>query len=209
MSTGLFGNLKRTDPHEAEAKAALKKLRASFDELFRLRALNEMAMRGQDKTCRYSAEEMRKRVAELRDPEMEARFKREMFGLLRTIYRRDPTQLEIQAGPPSGDGLGLLPALFGVAALVGGSAWGLSSITNYLSERERLARGEEVTPRANWGRRVERAIKGGVALTAVGGALYGAYRLYKWQKGRKVALAAPAPVPALPSSVEEVVEEEE
>jgi len=96
MSKGIFGGMrKKVDPHEAEAKAALKKLRAAFDELFRLRALNEMAMRGQDKSCPYSAEEMRQRVAMHRDPEMEARFKREMFRLMRLLYQREPTQLEI------------------------------------------------------------------------------------------------------------------
>ena len=179
---GLFGNLKRSDPHEAEARAALKKLREAFDELFRLRMLNEMAMRGQDKTCRYSAEEMRERIASFRDPEMEARFQREVWNLLKTIYRRDPTKMEVRAGPPSGDGLGLVPALFGIAAVVAGSAWGLHSITRYLSDRERSARGDpEVSV---WGRRVERVIKGTIVATVFGGSMYGAYKLWKWQRSK-------------------------
>ncbi|MFH1464705.1 MAG: hypothetical protein ABIO70_09995 [Pseudomonadota bacterium] len=212
--SSIFGNLAqgRHDPHEAEARAALKRLRKSFDELFRLRALNEMAMRGQDRSCRFRSEEMRDRVAAFRDPEMEQRFKREMFQLLKTVYRRDPTQLEIQAGPPSGNGLGLVPALLGVGALVAGSAWGLSSITNYLAERERLARGEGDAGPSGLSRALKAGAKGVLALTLVGGASYGAYRLWKWRTEAKrlgAGVKNEETVPELPPVEEEEPEPEE
>lgn len=189
----------RKDPHEAEAKVALQRLRKSFDELFRLRALNEAAMRGQDKSCKYSPQEMRERVQIYRDPEMERRFQREMYQLLRTLYRRDPTQMEIQAGPPSGEGLGFLPALLGVAAVVGGSAWGLDSITTFLADREARARGEELHS-VRRARQFERVAKGAIAVTVIGGSIFGAFKLWSWGKSRKAAKALPAveAPPALP-----------
>lgn len=211
--SGIFGSLsgattnsrdQQKDPHEAEARAALKRLRQSFDELFRLRARNEAAMRGQDPKCRFTAEEMRQRVSIYRDPAMERRFQQEMWHLLRTLYRRDPTKLEIQAGPPSGEGMGALPLLLGVGAIVAGSAWATTRITNYLASIERDAYGEQDTATAAAGRTLSRLAKGAIAVTAVGGASYGAFRLWRWARSRKgrqeieelTALEEPEALPA-------------
>jgi hypothetical protein len=179
---GIFGGF-RKDPHEEEAKAALNQLRKSLDTLYRLRAMNQLATRGQDKTCKFKPEEMAERIRLYRDPSMEARFRKEMVALLRTLYQREPTGGELQAGPPSGDGLGLLPALFGGAALVSGAAWGLSSITNYLSERERQARGQPL--QESVGSQIGTVLRGAAVLGILGGAGYGSYRLWRWSRSRK------------------------
>jgi hypothetical protein len=191
--SGIFGNITENqgqqrqednDPHRPEAVAALKHFKKSFDEYFRLRQLNARAVQGRDPSCEYSPQEMRQRLEFFRDPEMESRFQREYMTLLSQVYGRNPTRVELVAGPPTDEnGMGLVPALLGVAAIVAGSAWGLSSVTNYLTERERAARGV-VERRGDLGRTLSGAVKGTIAVVVVGGASYGAYRLWKWGKSR-------------------------
>lgn len=192
---GIFA-LGSTDPHQADAEAGLRHLRKSLDEFQRLRMLNQLALRGVDKTCKFKADDMRVRLAEYRDPEMELRFRREMHTLLQHVYGREPSQEEMQAGPP---GLGLVPLLLGVGAIVASSAWGLSSITGYLSDRERLARGAVSGP--DWTTKFVTVIKGTLLVATIGGAGYGGYKLWKWMSAR------PKPELEPKIEIEEVAEE--
>ena len=54
----------------------------------------------------------------------------------------------------------------------------------------------------DWGRRIERVVKGTMVATVFGGSIYGAYRLWKWRKNRK-ALPAAETFSELPAAEEE------
>lgn len=173
---GLFSILQR-DPHQAEAEAALTQLRKDIDEFHRIRLLNEMALRGTDKLCKFGPEEMRQRLVMFRDPTMEQRFKDEAIDLMRRIYRRDPTPEEVHAGIPGGQSLGSV-SLFGIAAIVAGSAWGLHSITRYLTEREVMARGgSDGRPSVIW-----KMAKGAFFSGLLIGGGFMAWKGYGWAK---------------------------
>jgi hypothetical protein len=206
---GLFTQKK--DPHHGEAVAALRQLRKSIDELYRLRALNQLAIRGQDRTCPFGAEEMQARLRVFRDPEMEDRFRDELYRLTKIILRREPTQDEILAGPPSGEGLGLVPLLFGVGTIVAGTAWGLNSVTNYLTERERIARNAQERS-DSFLARLGTMMKGALLVGTVAASSYGGYRAYKWLKtppGTKALPKKKKEAPKLPEPEPEPEEEPE
>lgn len=195
----------QNDPHHAENVAALKYLRKSLDKFQRVRMLNNLALRGTDRTCRYTPDEMQVRLGTYRDPEMEMRFRQQMYELLKQAYGREPTQEEMQLGP----GLGLLPALLGLGAIFGSTAWGLSSITDYLTRHEELARGvapEQLTPSRM--QTVGKIAKGALIVTTLGAAGYGSYRLWKWLSQVPGEAKGSKPKEAKPEEEEEEVEEE-
>jgi len=179
---GIFGVLKR-DPRKEEIKAALGQVRRSFNEFVRLRALNQRALHGDDKTCKISPQELQQRLKIMRDPEMEQRLRVKHYQLLQLIYQRDPSTEEMQVGIPTDDGLGLIPLLLAASPVVIGSAWGVHAITRYLTNVETGARAEEEARR----QRQSVALRGVFALTGVGVLACGSYYLWKWVKNRPTA----------------------
>lgn len=196
---GIFGVFSG-DPRKAEIKAALGQVRRSFNEFVRLRALNQRALRGDDKTCKVSPQELQQRLEIMRDPAMEQRLRVKHYQLLQLIYQRDPSTEEMQVGIPTDDGLGLIPLLLAAAPLVVGSAWGVHSITSYLTSIETAGRAEEEARR----QRRSVALRGAFALTGAGVLAYGSYRLWKWVKNRPTAaeLGDATEPPELPESEE-------
>jgi len=193
--SGLFGAIiaPREDPSVAEAKAALKQLRSSLAEFQNARVYTQRALLGAV-PCKYTPAELKARLEFYRDPVMEKRLRSELYDLLKQIYSRDPTPEEMQAGIPDPEGLGLLPALLGVAAIVGGLAWTASSVTAYLTRSEELATGQTRRTEA-FGETVTKVVKGAVVVGGLGGAVFGGYKLWKWAKNKPVekteALEAP------------------
>jgi hypothetical protein len=198
MAKGIFAAPERSasDVDQVEARAAIARLRKSLDEFQRLRMVNQQAVRGADKSCRFSAEDMQLRLAAYRDPAMELRFRQELYDLQSNIYGREPTQEEMQAGPPP---LGALP-LLAVAGTVASLAWGASSVTDYLAQRERFARGEVPGQSGGWLQTFGTVVKGTVLVATVGVTGYGGYKLMKWL-GKK-------PEAPKPPKVEKAEEEE-
>lgn len=172
---------------EAAARANLKALREAMNGYHRARMTTEAACQGVLKNRRGLPPALvAARVSELRDLETMKRAINELYSLLEVLNRRQPTEAELAAGPSGDEPLGnfALPTVPGglqVVAGIGFGAWTLTSLFNYLREREiRIQQelGIGASPRSTVGLALA-----GVAGTAALGA--GAYFGWKWWKGRK------------------------
>ncbi len=205
MSNGLFGAIisPRQDPEVEEARMALRQLRASLAEFQNARVYSQRALLGAA-PCKYTPAELKGRLDFYRDPVLERKLKSDLHELMRQIYQRDPTAEEMQMGIPDPEGLGLVPALFGVAAIVAGLAWTASSVANVMTASERRANAT-AAQQEGIGSTATKVAKAALVVGGLGGAAFGGYKLWKWAKNRP----APAKEPEAPEEESEPEDEDE
>lgn len=122
-----------------QANRELDRLRESMRRFYRLRSLNQLALVGADPQIKRKPREVRAVLLECRDTAKEREVADGLRDLLYGICGREPTPSEVQYKLLDDEGLGLLPAIIGLAAVVGGAA-ALTAGFNYLSQREETAR---------------------------------------------------------------------
>jgi hypothetical protein len=153
-------------PQQAQANiAALRQAIARFN-----------AVRSRTAKMLEAHPELADRVRELRDNEHEQLAVESLVDLNRLILQRDPTAAELQLGVPGDEALGFLPLLPLVA--IGGGAWTVTSIMNYLTAREETVQ-RQLGMTSSWSDVLGQAFP----FLIVGAIGFGGYYLYKHSLG--------------------------
>lgn len=192
---------------EAEARRFLTELRKSINRFHTARLSTNAAIAGTAPNRKgLPPWEVAQKVRELRDTERTNQAVSDLRDLLTLMYGRQPTENELEAGPPGGEALGVwvIPGSVVALAAIAGGAWSLAGLFNYLTERELRIQSElGIRNTSVWDTIVDWAPTAAV----VAGAGVAGFLLWRKYRGRapdKESLTEREPV-----YVEQIEEEEE
>jgi len=195
---------------EGEAKRNLTELRKAINRFQTARLSTNAAIAGTAANKKgLPPWEIARKVRELRDVDMTNRAVSDLRDLMTLLYGRQPTESELEAGPPDGEALGVwvIPgSVIALTAIAGGS-WALSGLFDYLTQRELRIQAElGIRNTSLWDTLLGYAPKAAM----VGGVGVGAYLLWRWRKNAKGKPAKKqGALPAHDYYVEQLEEEEE
>lgn len=173
---------------EASARKNLRALRESMNRFQRARMATEAASQGVVRNkAGLPPALVAQRVNDLRDLDTMRRAVNDLYELLEVLYRRQPTEAELVAGPTGNEALGnfALPSVPGglqVLAGIGFGAWTLTSLFDYLRTREERIQQELGIPSDGQAPGRGLSVAAGVVGLALAGG--GGYLAYRWWKGR-------------------------
>jgi len=177
---------------EAEAKHNLTELRKAINRFQSARLSTNAAIAGTAPNKKgLPPWEIARKVRELRDADMTNRAVSDLRDLMTLLYGRQPSESELEAGPPDGEALGVwvIPgSVIAITAIAGGS-WSLSGLFDYLTQREIRIQSElGIRNTSLWD-----TVAGWAPTAAVvGGVGVGAFLLWRWRSKSKAPAAETA-----------------